>query len=221
MLVAAMTILGGAAESPERQATPAKEDIAAPEPALPPPIGRPRGPLVACVILAAAALILALVGVQQHSALQADREQSKQLRDVSGATIAALTSYDYQHLDDWKKAVLANLTGKFQNDFESSVAGYEQVYIAEHNRGTGTVEGVWVGQVAAGKATTVVLVQFTVTSLTGTHTLQPYVQLTLLQVAGRWRVDDVQYTIDTSGGPGSSGTGGGSPGTSPTTSAAP
>lgn len=166
----------------------------------------PVWPLVACVGAAVVALVLALLAVQQHNALQAERDQSRQLRDISGQTMAALTSYDYQHLDQWKKAVLANLTGSFQNTFEASVKGYEQVYLAEHNRGTGTVEGVWVGQASAGKATTVVLVQITVTSLTGTHTLEPYVQLTLLKVADRWRVDDVQYTIDSSTSPATSAT---------------
>lgn len=197
-----MTILGrsdkGQAPEDEAPVEEAPEEAVVPEPT---PVARSRRwPLVACVVLAAAALVLALLGLQQHNALQAERDRDRQLRDVSARTVAALTSYDYQHLDDWKKAVLANLTGKFQTDFESSVAGFEQVYIAEHNRATGTVQGVWIGEVADGKATTVVLVQFTVTSLTGTHTLQPYVQLTLLKVNGRWRVDDGQLAIDTGGG---------------------
>ncbi|MDQ1357270.1 MAG: hypothetical protein QOG44_1643 [Acidimicrobiaceae bacterium] len=159
-----------------------------------------RWSLVGCVVLALAALVFAVVALQQRSALQAERDRTTELRDVSGKTIAALTSYDYQHLDVWKKSVLANSTGSFQNQFESGFTGFEQAYIAEHNRGTGSIQGVWVGPVDAGKATTVVLAQITVTSLTGTHSLEPYVQLTLLKVAGHWRVDDVQATFDTGGG---------------------
>lgn len=155
-----------------------------------------------------AALVFAILALQQRSAVQAQQDQADALRNVSGQTIAALTSYDYQHLDQWKTSVLANATGSFQNQFESSFSGFEQTYVAEHNRGTGAVQGVWVGPVSAGKATTVVLVQITVTSLTGTHSLDPYVQVTLLKVAGRWRVDDVEATFDTSGSDGSSSTGG-------------
>jgi hypothetical protein len=179
---------------------------AAPEPvatvvAPPTSVGRPppRWPLVACVVLALTALVFAVLALQQRSAVHALTEQASELRDVSGQAVAALTSYDYQHLDQWKASVLLNATGSFENQFQSSFASFEQAYRAEHNRGTGAVQDVWVGPVASGKATTVVLVDITVTSLTGTHSLEPYVQVTLLKVAGRWRVDDVQATFDTSG----------------------
>jgi hypothetical protein len=156
--------------------------------------------LVGCVVFALAALVFALGGLQQRNKLHAEQDQTAQIRDVSGRTIAALSSYDYQHLDQWKKSVLADATGSFQNQFQAGFSGFEQTYVAEHNRGTGSIQGVWVGAADAGKASAVVLVQITVTSLTGTHALEPYVQVTLLKVAGRWRVDDVQATFDTSGG---------------------
>jgi hypothetical protein len=159
-----------------------------------------RWPLVACVVLALTALVFAILALQQRGAVQASQEQASALRDVSGQAVAALTSYDYQHLDQWKASVLRNATGSFENQFQSSFASFEQAYVAEHNRGTGAVQDVWVGPVASGKASTVVLVDITVTSLTGTHSLEPYVQVTLLKVAGRWRVDDVQATFDTGGG---------------------
>ncbi len=154
---------------------------------------------MACVVLALTALVFAVLALQQRSAVQAQTDQASELRDVSGQAVAALTSYDYQHLDQWKSSVLLNATGSFENQFQSSFASFEQAYMAEHNRGTGAVQDVWVGPVASGKATTVVLVDITVTSLTGTHSLEPYVQVTLLKVGGRWRVDDVQATFDTSG----------------------
>lgn len=160
----------------------------------------PNWLVVACALLAAAAMAGALFGLQQRNRLRADRALNRELRDVSGQTVAALTNYDYQHLDQWRAGVMRNLTGSFQNTFKSSLQGYEQVYVAEHNRGTSTVEGVWVGQTNGGQATTTVLVRITVTSLTGTHTIEPYVQLTLLDVGGRWRVDDVQYTIESGTG---------------------
>ncbi|MDQ6614139.1 MAG: hypothetical protein M3083_05175 [Actinomycetota bacterium] len=167
--------------------------------------------LIGGAVLALAALVLALVALQQRRARQAEENQTNELRDVSGRTIAALSSYDYQHLDQWKTSVLANATGSFQNQFESSFAGFAQAYIAEHNRGTGAIQGVWIGPVVSGKATAVVLVHITVTSLTGTHSLEPYIQVTLLEVAGRWRVDDVQATVDTGGSGGGSSASGANP----------
>jgi hypothetical protein len=168
--------------------------------------GRASWALVGCVFLALASLVFALLALQQRRSLQTERSQTNELRDVSGRTIAALTTYDYQHLDQWKQAVLADSTGAFHDQFASAFTGLEPAYVAEHNRGTGAVQGVWVGPVDAGKATAVVLVQITVTSLTGTHSLNPYIQVTLLKVAGRWRVDDVQATFDTGAGTGASST---------------
>lgn len=193
---------------------PVDDPVEDPEPADPPPLrsGRraaepgglgTRWWMVGCVVFALAALVFAIVALQQRSARQAERDQTAELRDVSGSAIAALTSYDYQNLDPWKRSVLAHATGSFQNQFEAAFSGFEQTYVATHNRATGSIQGVWVGPVDAGKATTVVLVQITVTSLSGTHSLEPYIQMTLLKVAGAWRVDDVQATFDTSGTVGS------------------
>jgi hypothetical protein len=169
--------------------------------------GTPRWLLAVCVGLALAALVFAILGLQQRSHLQAQQDQTNQLRAVSGQAVAALTTYDYQNLNEWKNSVLTNATGAFQTQFQASVASFEQTYVASHNRGTGTIQGIWVGPVASGKATSVVLVQITVTSLTGTHTLDPYVQVTLLKVAGRWRVDDIEATFDAGGTDGSGGSG--------------
>lgn len=179
---------------------------------------RARWWMVACVVLALAALVFAVLALQQRRATQSEKSRTAELRDVSARTIAALTSYDYQHLDQWKQSVLTNATGSFQNQFESGFSGFEQTYVAEHNRGTGAIQGVWVGPVSSGKATTVVLVQMTVTSLTGTHSLEPYMEVTLLNVGGRWRVDDIQATFDTSGGTGSGDTGVTVPSSPPPTS---
>jgi hypothetical protein len=185
-------------EGPAADTTPGDAAAAAAIRAEAPGTGRrvPVALVILCALLAVAAVGMALVAVVQYQTVQRNRDRDSRLRDVSGQTVAALTTYDYQQLDTWKKSVLSNLTGTFAKTFETSVGGYEQVYLAEHNRGTSTIEGVWIGQAKADQASTVVLVRITVTSLTGTHTIEPYVQLTLLKVGGKWRVDDVQYTLD-------------------------
>ena len=61
--------------------------------------------------------ICALLALQQRSQLQQQRSQTRDLEQVSGQLVGALTTYDYQHLADWQKAVLAHATGSFRNGF--------------------------------------------------------------------------------------------------------
>lgn len=168
------------------------------------PRGAGRWSVAGCVVLALVALAFALFGLQQRSSRRAEQDQQSQLRDVSGRAVAALTNYDYHDLSAWKKSVDANAVGTFQSDFDSSYSGFAAAYTAEQNRGTGTVQGVWLGTASSGTATSVVLVQVTVTSLTGTHSVGPlFMQLNLLKVAGAWRVNQIAYfDSSTSGGTG-------------------
>jgi hypothetical protein len=156
---------------------------------------RARGvpwPIVAVVGLCALALVLALVALQQHSRLQDDRNQTRDLKQVSGQLVGALTTYDYQHLSDWQNAVLAHATGSFRNGFNERFPSVQKLLTATHNRATSTVQGIYVGDVQGGRASTVVIVNVTVTGLSGTRQFGSYDKLTVLKVNGRWQVDDIE-----------------------------
>jgi Mce-associated membrane protein len=162
----------------------------------------PRGPAsawaaiggVAIVVLVIIALLAALFGLQQRNKLRDRQRESQQIQTIAGQTVAALTTYDYQNLDAWKKAVLAHATGAFQNSFNNAVEGAKLLLAAAHNRSTGAVQNVFVGPVSGGKDTAGVVVDVTVTGLSGTRLIRYFQQVTLLKVGGQWRVDDMQVS---------------------------
>jgi len=217
------TILGGADDQLGDGETPAGStaEPLGPQPAA--PDGRraaPRWPLVAVAVLAALALALALVALNERSHLRARQSRDQALRRVSGQLVAALTTYDYQHLDAFQKTVLANATGAFRRDFDARFPALRDVLVADHSRATGTVQDIFVGPVESGRATTLVRVIYTVTGLTGTRQIGSYDSLTVLSVNGHWQVDDIQtllFNPSQNGGAAAPATG--SAGTTPPTTA--
>jgi Mce-associated membrane protein len=167
---------------------------------------------IATIGLVIVALLLALFGLQQRSKVQNGNKQTQQIETVAGQTVAALTTYDYQNLDAWKKAVLAHATGTFQDSFNNAVEGVKLLLGAAHNRSTSTIQNVFIGPVNNGKATAAAVVNVTVTGLSGTRLMSYLQQVTLLKVAGQWRVDNIQVSDLTQATAGS----GTAPGTGPT-----
>jgi hypothetical protein len=149
-------------------------------------------PMAAVAALCVLALVLALVALQQRSQLQRDHKQTTELKQVSGQLVGALTTYDCQHLPDWQKAVLTHATGSFRNGFNDRFSSVEKLLTATHNRATSTVQGIYVGDVPGGRASTVVIVNVTVTGLSGTRQFGSYDKLSVLKVNGRWQVDDIE-----------------------------
>jgi hypothetical protein len=88
--------------------------------------------------------------------------------------------------------VLVHATGSFRNGFNDRFSSVEKLLTATHNRATSTVQGIFVGDVQGGRATTVVIVNVTVTGLSGTRQFGSYDKLTVLRVNGQWQVDDIE-----------------------------
>lgn len=223
------TILGGPSDPGESDGQGESEMVAedaGPEPAGEPfaPGGRQPGRLWLVVVvagLAALALAMALVALNQRSHVRTQQSRDRELRRVSGQLVGALTTYDYQHLDAFQGTVLANATGAFRRDFDARFPALRDVLVADHSRATGTVEDIFVGPVEAGRATTLVRVIYTVTGLTGTRQIGSYDTLTVLKVSGRWQVDDIQTLLfNPTQNAGSSAPTTGSAGTTPPTTAA-
>jgi hypothetical protein len=174
--------------------------------------------IVAIASLAVIALLFALLGLQQRNRLQHDRNQTRELKQVSGQLVGALTTYDYQHLEQWRTAVLTHATGSFRNSFNDRFSGVSQLLTGTHNRATSTVQGIFVGDVQAGRATTLVIVDVTVTGLSGTRRVGSYDKLTVLNVNGHWQVDDIEslnFDPTTAGSPGTGTTATTLPGAAP------
>lgn len=149
----------------------------------------PAAAWIAVTFLLIAALLLAAFGLQQRSKLQSNQRQAGQLRQVSGALVAALTTYDYQNMDDWKARVLVHAVGQLRNSFNQLAPGTIPLVAGTHQRSTGTVQEVLIGQVQGDKATTMVLVNVTITGLSGTRQFASHDHLTMLKVDGKWQVD--------------------------------
>jgi hypothetical protein len=149
------------------------------------------------------ALLLALFGLQQRDKVQASQREARQLRQVSGALVAALTTYDYQNMADWRSRFLVHAVGSLRNSFIQLAPGTEQLVVGTHQRSTGTVQDVFLGSVQGGRAATMVVANVTVTGLSGTRQFATHDRLSLLKVGGRWQVDDlesVNYDPATGGG---------------------
>jgi len=160
---------------------------------------------VALAGVAALALVIALLGLRERSALHHDRSQRTAVQDVSGRWVGALIKLDYQHLDAWRTSVLQLSSDAVSKSFQQIFGGLEQLYVADHLRSTGTVQSIFVGTISAGKASTVVLVNTTITGLTGTQQRGSYVQLSLLNVHGKWLIDHIDEVNFQPGSTGSAG----------------
>jgi hypothetical protein len=197
-------------DSSESELIPAQaatEPVGESPPARPRRGGRPSGTShaawAAIAGLLVVALLLALFGLQQRSKLQRGQRESQQLRQVSGALVAALTTYDYQKMDDWKNRFLAHAVGSLRNSFNQLAPGTTQLVVGTHQRSTGTVQDVLIGPIQGGRATTMVVANVTVTGLSGTRQFATHDRLSLLKVGGRWQVDDldsVNYDPSTGSG---------------------
>ena len=190
------------------------DEAPAPAPAPVPREPRPTRPAprtealvwkVALAGVAALALVIALLGLRERSALHHDRSQRTAVQDVSGRWVGALIKLDYQHLDAWRTSVLQLSSDAVSKSFQQIFGGLEQLYVADHLRSTGTVQSIFVGTISAGKASTVVLVNTTITGLTGTQQRGSYVQLSLLNVHGKWLIDHIDEVNFQPGSTGSAG----------------
>jgi hypothetical protein len=152
----------------------------------------PAAALAGIAGLLIVALVLALFGLQQRSKLRASQRESQQLRQVSGALVAALTTYDYQNMADWKTRFLVHAVGSLRNSFNQLAPGTEQLVVGTHQRSTGTIQDVLVGPVQGGRAATMVVANVTVTGLSGTRQFATHDRLSLLKVGGHWQVDDLE-----------------------------
>jgi hypothetical protein len=160
---------------------------------------------VALAGVAALALVIALLGLRERSALHHDRSARTAVQDVSGRWVGALINLDYQRLDAWRTSVLQLSSDAVNKSFQQIFGGLEQLYVADHLRSTGTVQSIFVGTIGAGKASTVVLVNTTITGLTGTQQRGSYVQISLLNVHGKWLIDHIDEVNFQPGSTGSAG----------------
>ncbi|MBW3668844.1 MAG: hypothetical protein KY443_06485 [Actinobacteria bacterium] len=184
----------------------------------PPPDRRPRGLVVACVALFVVSVALGILTAVLASRLDREVATRDDVEETAGRFATALLTYHFQDLERSKQAVLELSTGNFRREYEQAFSGGLDVLITETKAASeGTVTDIFVSDVEDDTASAIVVADVRVTGTAGERrSASSYIQLELVRVAGRWRVDGV-----TNLNFGQNGTPTGVPSTPTTTTTAP
>ena len=166
-----------------------------PEPeADPTPRRSPRTAWIAATaVLFVAVVALAVVAASQRATLAAERDDRKEIERVSGELATALLTYDYEDLDASRDRVLARATGKFRKEYESAFeSGLKTLLTETKATSKGTVTDIYISDIDRATASTIVVANAVADGTAGRRaSLASYIQLDLVEVEGRWRVDGV------------------------------
>ncbi|HEV7887125.1 MAG TPA: hypothetical protein VGO92_06165 [Acidimicrobiales bacterium] len=145
------------------------------------------------VVVGVVALALALLSATLYAKLDQERSDRRAVQDVSGRFAAALLTYDYNELDQAKQRVLALSTGKFRKEYEQAfTGGLDTLFRETKARSAGTVTDVFVGDISNETVTSIAVVDAVAQgSAGGRRLVSSYIQLQLVKVGGRWKVDGV------------------------------
>ena len=149
--------------------------------------------LAATAVLFVAVVALALVAASQRATLAAERDDRREIERVSGELATALLTYDYEDLEASRDRVLSRATGKFRKEYESAFDGGLQTLLTETKASSkGTVTDIFISEIHDSTASTIVVANAVADGTAGRRTsLASYIQLDLVEVGGRWRVDGV------------------------------
>lgn len=161
-------------------------------PAAAPPRRSWLGPAIAFVVLLAV-LTVAVVAAVQRQELAAERDDRREIERVSGELAAALLTYDFEDLDASRDRVLARSTGKFRKEYEEAFESGLRTLLTETKASSrGTVTDIFVGDIEDSTASSIVVANAVADGTSGRRaSLASYIQLDLVEVGGRWRVDGV------------------------------
>lgn len=184
--------------------------------------GRRGAALVAAVTLA----VVFAVAAAALAVLLAQRSNdsgTEDLRAAAGRFGEALVTYDYHDPSAHRDAVLGFATGSFREEYETAFdQGLSKLITEVKAVSTGYIKDVYLSAVDQERAQAIVVVDIEHQGTSGPSTLHDvYFRLTMVQVGGEWKVDQVtDLNFDTGGG--SSGTGATAPGgTASTTTSIP
>ena len=154
---------------------------------------RDRAPWFAAVALFILAVVLAVLAATFRSDLAAERDDRDQVQRVSGELATALLTYDYRDLDGWKERVLVNATGTFRRTFEDTFsASLEPIVTEVQGSSTATVKEIFLGDITESSSTAIVVADTVANGTAGRRSsFDTYIQLDLVKVGERWKVNDV------------------------------
>jgi Mce-associated membrane protein len=149
------------------------------------------------VLVAAGGTYLGLRYRSANDALRTEQalDAARAAASAAGARYAVdLSSYDYRNLDRSFATIAANSTDAFAQQYQRFSAGLRDALVSQKSVATGTVLAE---AVASADPTRVTLLVFVDQTVSNTSTTTPQVNhnrmaLTLLDVGGTWKIDQVQ-----------------------------
>lgn len=178
---------------------------------VPAPGGQPATGRTALVLAVTLAVVFAATSVVLGMLLAgADGDDAlDDLRRTAGSFGETLVSYDYRDPEAHRDAVLAFATGSFREEYEDAFdQGLGTVITEVKAVSKGFVKDVYVTSVDEERAQAIVVVDIEHDGTSGPSTLfDVYFRLTMVEVGGTWKVDqvtDLNFDAGTGAPPGGS-----------------
>ncbi len=148
------------------------------------------------VVFGIAAVVLAalLAGEDDGGTLGLRTDSGvSELQRAAGTFTEALFTYDHQDPDAHRDAVLALSTGSFTEEYEDSFdRGLRQLMTQVQASSEGTVKEIYLSEADDGRAEVIVVADAVQDGAGGPRTVYDlYVKLTMVEVDGQWKVDDL------------------------------
>ncbi|MDQ1404195.1 MAG: Mce-associated rane protein [Actinomycetota bacterium] len=182
---------GDEASQPDAPPLTAPEESAASSALIaPPPVS--RGLLVACGVLFALAVVMAVMAATFYARYHGKDNDRRAVEQVSGRFSSAFLTYDYKDLERAKAQVVSLSTGNFRKDYEDKFSALKAILVASKSRSTSTVKAIYIAPIAHDTTAAFIELTLTVSGTSGTRTSRvEYMRLNLVKVQSGWRVDDV------------------------------
>jgi Mce-associated membrane protein len=148
--------------------------------------------IVASAVLLVVATFLGVLAVRFNTELN-ERDEREAVEEVAARVAIALLTYDYRDLEGTKQRVLADATGAFKKQYEEAFDTSLSTLIRETRaQSKATVTDLFVGEIADGTAKVMAVVNSEREGAGGrVPVAASYIQLDLVKVEGRWKVDNV------------------------------
>ncbi|MBG0829642.1 hypothetical protein HS041_17905 [Planomonospora sp. ID67723] len=156
-----------------------------------------RGRLIGAVVAMAVAGAAVFGAIQWLAAerladrLSAEKAERLAVSTRAGEFAVALQTYDHANLQAYRDRVFSLSGEDFEQTYNEAFSPLESLITAMKASSTASIRGVYVSEVAEGRAKAVTVVDSQVKSTAGTRRmLGAYMELGLIKTGGEWRVND-------------------------------
>ncbi|WP_433255909.1 hypothetical protein ACQPYK_15815 [Streptosporangium sp. CA-135522] len=151
--------------------------------------GRLMGAVAAMVFAATAtAAVLQWMAADRLAEEKAERSA---VSARAGEFAVALQTYDYSNLQAYRDQVFAISGEDFEKTYNEAFSPLEGVITSMKANSSASVRGVYISEIAEGRAKAITVVDSQVTSTAGTRRmLGTYMELGLIKTGGQWKVND-------------------------------